>query len=73
MRGLAYQETKWPDGSLWLPSSLTQAAIIARVFASWTRSVEVDLADTTDVVLGYIPSPGCDGVPFLDCDFHDDR
>lgn len=48
----------------------TQAAIIAWVFASRTSAVEMDLADTTDVVVGDIPSPCRHRVPLLDLDLH---
>lgn len=58
----------WPDGGD--GQALTQAAIVARVFARRTRAVEVDLADATDVVLWDIPSPGRDRVPLLDSDLH---
>lgn len=30
----------------------------------------MDLADTAYVILGYVPSPRCDRVPFRDLDLH---
>jgi len=50
---------------------LTQAAVVARVFAGRTRPIKVDLADAADVVFRDVPSPGGDGVPLLDGDLHE--
>ena len=49
---------------------LTEAAVVAGILARRTGPVEVDLADTADIVFGEIPSPRRDGVPLLDLDFH---
>lgn len=48
----------------------TQSTVIPREFARWTSAVELDATDPTDVVVGHVPAPGCDGIPFLDSDFH---
>jgi hypothetical protein len=48
----------------------TQTAIVAWVFACWTCAIEMDLADTTNVVVGDIPSPRRHCVPLLDFDLH---
>jgi len=48
----------------------TQGAVVARVFARRTCTIEVDLTDTTDIIIRYIPSPGCHGIPFANLDFH---
>jgi hypothetical protein len=50
--------------------ALTQDAIISGVFACWTCTIEVDLADAADVVVGNIPSPCSYGIPFPDLDLH---
>lgn len=47
-----------------------QAAIISRVFARRTCTIEMHLADTADVVVGNVPSPGRYCIPLLDLDFH---
>jgi len=49
---------------------LTQTTIISWVFACWTCAVEMDLADTTDIVVGDVPSPCRYRVPSLDFDLH---
>ena len=48
----------------------TQRAIITREFAGWTGPVELNATDPTDVVVGHVPAPGCDGVPLFDGDLH---
>lgn len=48
----------------------TQSTVIPREFARWASAVELDATDPTDVVVGHVPAPGCDGIPLLDCDFH---
>lgn len=49
---------------------LTDAAVIAWIFARRTCAIKGNLTDTTDVVLGEIPSPSPNGVPLLDGDLH---
>lgn len=49
---------------------LTEAAVIAGIFACWTRAIKLNLADATDIVFWEIPAPGCNGVPFLDENLH---
>lgn len=51
----------------------TQAAIISRIFAGRTCPIEMDLADSTHVVVGNVPSPGSNGVPLSNFDFHCDQ
>lgn len=51
---------------------LTQAAFVARIFASRTCAIKVDLADAADIVFREIPSPSRDGVPLFDFDLHVD-
>ena len=48
----------------------TQTAIITWVFTRRTCAIEMNLADTTNIVIWDIPSPRCHGVPFLDFDLH---
>lgn len=48
----------------------TQRAIITREFAGWTGPVELNATDPTDVVVGHVPAPGCDGIPLFDGDLH---
>jgi hypothetical protein len=50
--------------------TLTEAAVIAWVFARRTRAIKVDLADAAHIVFGYVPSPGSDGIPLRYLDFH---
>lgn len=49
---------------------LTQSAIVAREFAGWTGTIELDAADTADFIFRHVPAPGGDGVPGLDGDLH---
>lgn len=49
---------------------LTEAAVVAWVFAGGTRAVEIDLADTAHIIFGDVPSPGSDRIPFLNLDLH---
>lgn len=49
---------------------LTEAAVVAGVFASRASAVKMHLADTADVVLWEIPAPGRDRVPLRDLDLH---
>lgn len=49
---------------------LTQAALVARIFASRACAIKVDLADAADIVFREIPSPSRDGVPLFDLDLH---
>ena len=50
--------------------ALTQGTVVAGIFASWACAVEMDLADAADIVFGYVPPPGRDGVPLFDLDLH---
>jgi hypothetical protein len=49
---------------------LTKTALIPRISTCGAGSIEVDLTDAADIVLGEIPSPRRDGVPLLDLHFH---
>jgi hypothetical protein len=49
---------------------LTQTAVIPGVFAGGTGAVEMNLANTADIVVWYIPPPGSYRVPFGDLDLH---
>jgi hypothetical protein len=49
---------------------LTKGAVIAREFAGRTSAVELDAADTAHLVLGHVPVPGGNGIPFLQSDLH---
>jgi hypothetical protein len=51
-------------------SRLTQAAVISRISTGRTRSVKMHLADTADIILVNIPSPGGHSVPLLDGHLH---
>lgn len=51
-------------------TALTETAVVTWIFAGRTGAVKVNLADTTDVVLGDIPSPSRDSVPVCDGDLH---
>jgi hypothetical protein len=48
----------------------TQAAIITWVFARRTCTIEMHLANTTDIVVWDVPSPCRDRVPLADFDLH---
>jgi hypothetical protein len=50
----------------------TQTAVISGIFASRASAIEVYLADTTNIVVGDIPSPCSHRVPCLDSDLHVD-
>lgn len=49
---------------------LTEGAVITGEFAGRTSAVELDAADTTHLVLGHVPVPGGNGIPFLEGDLH---
>ena len=49
---------------------ITERTIVARVFALGTGAVVRVAADSTDVVVGHVPAPGRDGIPFFDGDLH---
>lgn len=49
---------------------LTEGAVIAGKFAGRTSAVELDAADTTHLILGHVPVPGGNGIPFLQSDLH---
>lgn len=46
-------------------TGLTQRAVITGNFASRTCSVELDATDAANLVLGHIPVPGGNGIPFF--------
>lgn len=48
----------------------TERTIITGKFAGRTSTVKLDSTDPTDFVIGHIPTPGGDGVPLFDGDFH---
>ena len=50
---------------------LTDATIIAWIFACWACAVKVDLTDTTNIIVGDVPTPSRDTVPSLYFDLHD--
>jgi hypothetical protein len=50
--------------------ALTQGTIISGVFACWTCTIEVDLADAADVVVGDIPLPNSYRIPCYELDLH---
>jgi hypothetical protein len=49
---------------------LTQRAFIARELALGAGAVIRISADTADIVIGHIPTPGRDGIPFSYRDLH---
>ncbi len=51
-------------------AGLTKTAVVAWVFASRTRPVEVHLADAANIVFGDVPPPRRDRVPLCDSDLH---
>lgn len=57
----------------WGQNGLTQAAVIAGVFACWASAVKMNLTNATHVVLGDVPTPSSYGVPFLYGDSHSAR
>lgn len=57
----------------WGQNGLTQAAVIAGVFACWASAVKMNLTNATHVVLGDVPTPSSYGIPFLYGDSHSAR
>lgn len=51
-------------------AGLTQRTVVTGEFAGWTGPVELYATDAADFVVGHVPVPGRDGVPFFDADFH---
>lgn len=49
---------------------LTQAAVVAWVFACWTGAIKMDLTNATHVVFRNIPPPRSNRVPLLYGDLH---
>jgi hypothetical protein len=49
---------------------LTQRTFIAREFAFRASAIVGIPADTADIVIGHVPTPGGDGVPFSYRDLH---
>lgn len=47
-----------------------QRTVVSWILAVWTTAVKIDATDATNFVLGHIPAPGSDGMPFLDLDLH---
>lgn len=51
-------------------AGLTQRAVITGKFAGGTCPVELDATDPANLVLGHVPVPGGNGIPFFECDLH---
>ena len=49
---------------------LTEFTVIPRKSARWTRTIKMDLTDSTDIVFWDVPAPCCHGCPLLDFDLH---
>jgi hypothetical protein len=49
---------------------LTKATVVTGIFTGGTGSIEMNLADTTDIVFGKIPSPSRNSIPLRDLDLH---
>ena len=52
---------------------LTYRTIVSRELALWTSPVELDTADTTQIIVGQIPSPRGHGVVGENFDLHTRR
>ena len=50
----------------------TQRTLVAREFALGACAIVWIPADTADIVVGHVPAPGGDGVPFSNRDLHGD-
>lgn len=50
--------------------SLTKRAVVTREFAGWTSAIELNTTDSTYFILGNIPVPSSNGIPFFNGDFH---
>src|SRR6478609_8663747 len=67
----------WPSSASGLVSTspkwveLTDATIIAWIFACWACAVKVNLTDTTNIIVGDVPTPSRNTVPSLYFDLHD--
>ena len=48
----------------------TQRTFVSGEFACRTGPVELDTTDTAYLILGHIPVPGGDSIPFFQLDFH---
>jgi hypothetical protein len=51
-------------------TGLTQWALVAREFTLGASAVVGVAADTTDIIVGHVPAPRGDGVPFSYRDLH---
>lgn len=50
--------------------SLTKRAVVTREFAGWTSAIELNTTDATYFILGNIPMPSSNGIPFFNGDLH---
>lgn len=50
--------------------SLTKRAVVTREFAGWTSAIELNTTDATYFILGNIPVPSSNGIPFFNGDLH---
>lgn len=50
--------------------SLTKCAVVTREFTGWTSAIELNTTDATYFILGNIPVPSSNGIPFFNGDLH---